>query len=70
MGDLPIIPSRRTTPLIRNGQSTMPMGQQGVRCDQIKAHEGSISKVMTDENYKAISAGYDHLLLIWDLENK
>ena len=38
-----------------------------MRCDSIKAHEGSISKVQTDSNYIAITAGYDHKILLWDL---
>ena len=41
-----------------------------VKCDHIKAHDGSISKVMVDKNNIGISASYDGTLIIWDLDRK
>ena len=32
---------------------------KSIKCDSLKIHEGSISKVITDENNIAVSAGYD-----------
>ncbi|KAL4459982.1 hypothetical protein ABPG74_003508 [Tetrahymena malaccensis] len=42
----------------------------GVRCDHIRGHDGSITKVMVDENNVAVSASYDCTLCIWDLQSK
>lgn len=41
--------------------------KSGVRCDHIKGHEGSISKVLVDDSNVCISAAYDATLGIWDL---
>ena len=38
---------------------------KGVRCDTLLGHEGSITKVLTDDNLIAISASYDATLIIW-----
>ena len=43
---------------------------KSVKCDTFKAHGGSISKVMTDDHNIAITAGYDHKIMLWDLDNK
>ena len=38
---------------------------KGVRCDTLFGHQGSVSKVITDDTYVAISASYDATLIIW-----
>ena len=42
----------------------------GVKCDKIKAHNGSISKIEVDSQGIGITAGYDHLMYIWDFCGK
>lgn len=42
---------------------------RGVRCDDLKGHSGSVTKVMGDEHNVAISASYDCTLIIWNLNN-
>eukprot|EP01017_Pseudomicrothorax_dubius_P016931 TRINITY_DN1914_c0_g3_i7.p1 TRINITY_DN1914_c0_g3~~TRINITY_DN1914_c0_g3_i7.p1 ORF type:complete len:196 (+),score=18.02 TRINITY_DN1914_c0_g3_i7:193-780(+) len=41
-----------------------------VKCDTLLGHQGSISKVMTDEYNVGISASYDCRLIAWDLDSK
>ncbi len=41
---------------------------KNVKCDQFKAHGGSVSKVLTDQNNVMVSAGYDHSLMVWNLD--
>ena len=43
--------------------------KSGVRCDTITAHEGSISKIMTDQYGIGLSSGYDHTLMVWDFNS-
>ena len=39
-----------------------------VKCQTLKGHNSTISKVMVDEANMAISAGYDSSLLVWNLD--
>ncbi|EGR32849.1 WD40 repeat protein [Ichthyophthirius multifiliis] len=41
-----------------------------VKCDHIKGHEGSVTKVLIDENNICVSSSYDCTLYIWDLNTK
>jgi len=43
---------------------------KGVRCDFLKGHDGSISKVMTDDYNVGVSSSYDTTMMIWDLDTK
>lgn len=42
---------------------------KGVRCDNLLGHQGSITKVMTDENEIGMSCAYDGTMIIWNLNN-
>ena len=42
----------------------------GVRCDSIKAHEGSISKLKVDRHGIIMTSGYDHKVMVWDSNAK
>lgn len=39
-----------------------------VRCDTLSGHQASISKVLVDENNVCLSASYDCVINVWDLD--
>lgn len=39
-----------------------------VKCDTLTAHEASVSKVLVDEHNIGLSASYDCMINIWDLD--
>ena len=41
-----------------------------VKCDKLTGHNGSISKIVVDDNDVAITAGYDAALLVWNLNTR
>ena len=40
---------------------------KGVRCDDLKGHQGSVTKVMVDSSNIAITGSYDCTLMLWNL---
>lgn len=42
--------------------------KNSVACDHIKGHEASISQVMVDENNICLSASYDCMINVWNLD--
>lgn len=38
---------------------------KGVRCDTLMGHQGSVTKVITDDHLIAISSSYDATMIIW-----
>ena len=40
---------------------------KGVRCDDLKGHQGSVTKVMVDNSNIAITGSYDCTLMLWNL---
>ena len=44
--------------------------RRAVRCDNLTAHQGSISQVMVDEHDIGVSASYDKSLIVWDLHRQ
>lgn len=41
--------------------------RRAVRCENLNQHQGSISKVLCDQNDIGITASYDKTLVVWDL---
>lgn len=44
--------------------------RRAVRCDNMSAHQGSISALMVDDSDVGISASYDKSLIVWDLQRQ
>lgn len=42
--------------------------KSGVKCDFLKGHETSITKILCDKKNVAISASYDYTLRIWAID--
>ena len=40
----------------------------GVRCDFLKGHNTSITKILSDDRNVAISGSYDYTLRIWAID--
>ena len=40
-----------------------------VRCDTLMGHQASISKVLVDDTNTCLSASYDCVINVWDLDN-